>query len=59
MGLKSTKTVTDKNKSSEDGKSSLEKKVLYKPIELFAWVDASEEELSQNSIGAYKKYVFK
>lgn len=32
---------------------------LYKPIEKFAWEDASEEEMKENSIEAYTKYAFK
>lgn len=31
---------------------------LYKPLDDFKWKDASQVEIHQNSIEAYKKYAF-
>jgi|GEM_PF-1524674 len=52
----SEKTTKRKNTGKTPGLKS--NPGLYKPLEAFAWEDASDAEIRENSIAAYRKYAF-
>lgn len=59
MGKLLTKNTNSKvDISSKNNNPNTTKNELYKPIEKFAWKDASRAEIHKNSIQAYSKFAF-
>jgi hypothetical protein len=53
---KTGKSKTSLTKNTNNPKTT--ETDLYKPIEKFAWKDASRAEIHKNSIQAYRKFAF-